>query len=121
MEVPDGEVGEGTEGAEGVCSPKEGATMLTGPWSSQGLDHQPKNTHGGTHGTGCICSRGWPCWTYVGGEALGPEGVQCSSVGKFQGRKIGGVGEWGNTLVEAGGGRLGKRVSEVETWKGENT
>lgn len=28
--VPDGGVGEGTEGAEGVCSPMEGATVSTG-------------------------------------------------------------------------------------------
>ena len=41
--VPDGGVGEGTEGAEGVCSPMEGATVSTGqtPWSSWGLDYQP--------------------------------------------------------------------------------
>jgi hypothetical protein len=45
------------------------------PWSSQGLDHQPKSTYGGTHGSGPICGRGWPCWTSVGGAALGPEGV----------------------------------------------
>jgi|UPI0000F4AC7A hypothetical protein len=25
------------------------------PWSSQGLDHKPKHTHGGTHGSGLIC------------------------------------------------------------------
>ena len=28
--VPDGGVGKGTEGAEGVCSPVEGATVSTG-------------------------------------------------------------------------------------------
>ena len=28
---------------------------------------------GGTHGSGCICSRGWPCHVSMGGEeALGP-------------------------------------------------
>jgi hypothetical protein len=53
------------------------ATVSTGQTlqSSQRLDHQPKNTHGVTHGAGDICGRGWPCWTSVGGEALGPEGV----------------------------------------------
>ena len=52
--------GEGTEGAEGVCSHMEGATVITGqtPQNSWGLDHQPKNTHGGAHGAGCICGRG---------------------------------------------------------------
>jgi hypothetical protein len=41
----------------------------------------------------CICGRGWPCWTSVGGEALGPEGVQCPSVGECQGGNMG-VGGW---------------------------
>ena len=30
LRVPDGEVGEGTEAAEGHCSPMEGATVSTG-------------------------------------------------------------------------------------------
>ena len=107
--VPDGGVGEGTEGAEGVCSPMEGATVSTGqtPQSSQGLDYQPKSTHGGTHGAGrLICGRGWLCWTSVGGAPLGPEGVQCPSVGECQGKKTG-VGGSGSTLIEAGGGGMG--------------
>jgi hypothetical protein len=29
-------------------------------------------THGGTHGSGYICSREWPSWSSMGGEALGP-------------------------------------------------
>jgi hypothetical protein len=72
--VLDGGVGERTEGAEGVCSPMEGAAVSTGqtPWCSQGLDQQPKSTHGGTHGTGHVCGRGWPCWASAGREALGP-------------------------------------------------
>jgi hypothetical protein len=51
---------EGTEGVEGVYSPMKRATVSTGqmPWSSQGLNHQPKNTNGATHGAGHICSRG---------------------------------------------------------------
>ena len=55
----DGGVGEGNEGAEGLCSPMKGATVLTGqiPWISKGLDHQRKNTHGGANGTGHICGR----------------------------------------------------------------
>ena len=40
----DGGVGEETEGAEGVCSPMEGATVSTGQiiLSSPGQDHQPR-------------------------------------------------------------------------------
>jgi hypothetical protein len=30
---------------------------------SQGLNHQPKSTHEGTHGSRQICSRGWTCKT----------------------------------------------------------
>ena len=94
----------GTEGAEGVCIPMGVATVSTSqiPQSSQGLDHQPKSTHGGIHGSCYICGRGWPCWTSVGGLALGPEGVQCPSVGECQGGKMG-VGGWETTLIEAGG------------------
>ena len=35
------------------------------------LNHQLKSTHGGTHGSGYICSRGWPSRSSMG-EALGP-------------------------------------------------
>jgi hypothetical protein len=40
-----------TEGAEGVYNPI-GRTISTNqkPKNSQGLNHQSKNTHGGTHG-----------------------------------------------------------------------
>jgi hypothetical protein len=106
-EVPDEGVGKGTEGAEDVYSPMEGATVSTGQilQSSWGLGHQSKNTHGVTHGAGHICGRRWPCWTSVGEEALRPESVQCPSVGECQGGGTG-VGGWGSILKEAGGGRM---------------
>lgn len=56
----------GTEGAQGFCSPIKGTIMSTGqnphppPQSSQGPDHQTKNTHGGTQSAGLICGREWP-------------------------------------------------------------
>ena len=62
--------------------------------------------YGGTHSIDRICGRGWPCWTSVGGEALGTEGVQCSSVGECQDGRMG-VRGWGNTLIEVGGGEMG--------------
>jgi hypothetical protein len=79
---PNGGVRGRTEGAEGVCSPIGGTTIWTKqyPQSSQGLNHQPKSTHGGTHGPSCICSRGWPCWTSMGGGTLGPLKAGCPSV-----------------------------------------
>ena len=85
-----------------------GATVSTGqtPWSSRGLDHQTKSTHGVAHDSGHICGREWPGWTSVGGMALGPERVRCPSVEEYQDRKVE-VGGWGSTLIEAGGGRIG--------------
>jgi hypothetical protein len=82
-EVHNGGVGKGSEGAEGVCSSIEGATVLTdqNPWSSQRMDHQPKSTHAAFSGAGHICDRGWSCCTSVGIGSLGPEGVRCPSVG----------------------------------------
>ena len=52
------------------------------PQSSQGLNHQPKDTHGGTHGSSCICSRGWPSQTSMEGESLGPMKALCLRVGE---------------------------------------
>ena len=77
--VPDGGVGEGTEGAGGggvSCSPMGGATLSTSQntRSFWGLDHKPNSTHGGTHSSSCTCGRGWLWWTSVGEAALGPEG-----------------------------------------------
>jgi hypothetical protein len=50
-------------------------------------------TKEGTHGSSCICSREWPCWTSVGGMALGLGKSRCPSVGKCQGGKVE-VVEW---------------------------
>jgi hypothetical protein len=62
-----------TQGAEGVCSPIGGGTIWTNLYSqsSQGLNHQPKNTDGGNQGSSCICSRGWPSRSSMGREVLG--------------------------------------------------
>jgi hypothetical protein len=38
---------------------------------SQGLNHQPSSTHGGAHGSSCMCSREWHCEASNGGETLG--------------------------------------------------
>ena len=68
-----------------------GDCIWDGSLSSQGLNHQPKNTHGGTHASSCMCSR-------IGGEALSPMKAQCPSVEECQ-DKEGRVGE----LVIGGG------------------
>jgi hypothetical protein len=63
--VPSGKARGSTQGAEGVCNPIRRTTMWTNQYlqSSLGLNHQPKSTHGGIHGSSCICSRGWLCGT----------------------------------------------------------
>jgi hypothetical protein len=49
--------------------------------------------HGATHGSSCICSRGWPCQILMRGEALGPVKARSPSVGECQDRDSG-VGGW---------------------------
>jgi hypothetical protein len=70
-------VGKGTERAKAVCSHIGEAMVSTGqtPQNSWQLDHQPKNTHRGTHGSSHICGREWLCWASVRGAALGPESI----------------------------------------------
>jgi hypothetical protein len=93
---------ESTQGAEGDCIPIEGTTIWTNQYlqSSLGLNHQPKKTHGWTHGTSCICSRGWPSRPSMGGKALGLVKIICPSIGECQGQEAGVGG-----LVSRGGGR----------------
>ena len=109
-------VRERTQGAEGVCSLIGGTTICTiqYPPSFLGLNHQPKKTHSGTHGSSCICSRGWPSQSSMVGEALGPVKVLCPSIGDCQ-RQERGVGGLGSS----GTGR-GKGVFRGEIRKGDN-
>jgi hypothetical protein len=89
--VPNGGARERTRGAEGICSPVGETTIWTNQYSqsSQGLNHQPKSTHGETQDSSPICSREWPCGTSMRGETLGPVKVPCSSVRKCQDREVG--------------------------------
>jgi len=70
---PNEGVRERTKGCEGVCKPIGKTTRSTNqnPQSSQGLNHEPNRTHGGTHGSRHMCSRGWPYLAAKGVEALG--------------------------------------------------
>jgi hypothetical protein len=81
---------ERTQGADGVYSSIGGTTICTNkyPQSSEGLNHQPKSAHGGTHGSSCLCIRGWLSRSSMGGEALGPVKALCPSVGECQGQKV---------------------------------
>ena len=67
-----------------------------------------RDTHGGTHGSSCICSRGWPSRTSIGGEALGPVKVLCPSIGKCQGQEAGVGGLMSRGRKEGIGGFGGK-------------
>ena len=85
---------------------------------SLGLNYQPKSTHGETHGSSCIGSRGCPGWA-MGGEALGPVKAGYPIIGEFEDREAG-VGRWRNTLIEAGESRWNKGLPEVQgTSKGD--
>jgi hypothetical protein len=65
---PNGRVRESTEGAERNCNPIRRTISTTRkPQTSQGLNHQPKSTHGGSHGSSYICSRGRPYLASMGG------------------------------------------------------
>jgi hypothetical protein len=122
--VPNGGVRERAEGAEGVCIPIGGTTNATNqitphhPQSSQGLNHQPKSTHGGTHGSGCICNRGWLYLASMGGEALGPVKALWPSVGECQGGEARVDGWVWTTLIEEGG--RGDRGLQKGNQEGEN-
>jgi hypothetical protein len=76
--------------------------------SSLGLNHQSKKTHCGTHGSSCICSRGWSRWSSMGGEALGPVKVLCPRIGECQGQEAA-VGWLGSR---------GRREGKGDFWRG---
>jgi hypothetical protein len=85
--VPNGGL---TEGAEGVWNTLE-RTIISSDQkiqSSQELNHQPRSTHGGIHGSSCICSRGWPCSESIGEEVLGPVKAWYPSVGESRAGKL---------------------------------
>jgi hypothetical protein len=97
-----------TQGVERVCSPIGGWTNQY-LQSSQGLNHQPKNTHGITHGPSCICSRGWPSPSSMEGEALDPVKALCPSVQECQGQEV-----WVGGLLSRGMGK--GRGRRRNTW-----
>ena len=85
--VPNEGAWERTQGPEGVCSLIGGTTIWTNQYPQR--SHQPKKTYGVTHGSRCICSRGWPSQSSIGGEALDPVKVLCLSIGECQGQEVG--------------------------------
>jgi hypothetical protein len=69
-----------------IC--KRGTMYLISKLSGDTL-FVPKSTRDETHGSSHIYSRGWPCWTSIGREALGPGKALCPSVGECQDREEG--------------------------------
>jgi hypothetical protein len=76
--VPNEGARERTQEAERFSSPI-GETIWTNqyPQSSQGLHHQPKKSHCGTHVPICIYSRGWPSLPSMRGEGFRPMKAVC--------------------------------------------
>jgi hypothetical protein len=100
-------VRERTEGAEGVCNLIGGTSTNQNPQSSQGLNHQPKSTHGGTMAP-ATSSREWPCQTSMGREALGPVKAwfQCRGMLGWGGHS-GWVGGWAPSKKQMRGDGMG--------------
>jgi hypothetical protein len=82
------ELKKGLKELKGICNPIGRTTLLINQ-PSQGLNHQPRSTHHGTHGSSCICSRGWPSRSSMGEEALGSVKALCPSVEECKGREVG--------------------------------
>jgi hypothetical protein len=57
---------------KGFATHRKNNNIIQMPQSSQELNHKPKSTHKGFHGSSHICSRVWSFWTSMGGEVLGP-------------------------------------------------
>jgi hypothetical protein len=104
------ELEKGPKKLKGFAAPYEEQQyeLTSTPQSSQGLNHQPKSTHAGAHGSNYICNRGWPSRVTVGGEFLGPVMALCPSVGECQGQEEG-VGWLVNRAREEGHRRFSKR------------
>jgi hypothetical protein len=81
---PNGGVRGRTEGVEGVCNLMGRTVISTNQTQiSQGINHQPKSTHGGTHGSSCIYSREGPYLLSMGGKAFGSGEAGCLNLGEY--------------------------------------
>jgi hypothetical protein len=87
--APNGGARESTQEAEGVCNTIGGTTILTNQYPLS-----------------CICSRRWPSWPSLGGEALGLAKIMCSSTGECKVQEAG-VGGLGSRAVGVYRGLLG--------------
>ena len=72
------EARESTQGAKGVCNPIGGTTI----WTNQ-------YPHPQGCVSSCMCSRGWPSQSSIGGEALGLVKIICPNTAECQGKEVG--------------------------------
>jgi hypothetical protein len=81
MESPMEELEKGLKEQKGFATYKKISTISTNQTlqSSQELNHQPKSTHGGIHGSSHICNRGRSYQASMGEEAFGPVKAKCLS------------------------------------------
>jgi hypothetical protein len=79
--APNGGARESTQGAEGFCNPIGGTIIWTNQYSPR------------ARVSSCICSRRWPSWPSLGGEALGLTKIICPNTRECQGQEAG-VGGW---------------------------
>jgi hypothetical protein len=105
------ELEKGPKNLKGFAAPKEEQQyeLTCTPRAHWGINHLPKKTHGGIHDSSCLCSRGCPSRSSMGGETLGPVTVLCPSVGECQGQ-------------ETGAGKLvsrGSREGIAGFWRGD--
>ena len=100
QEVGDTSSGGGVGGGVLVSSYCCSSYMVADPFSSLGtfpgsftgdpvFHPSIKEKHGGTHGSSCIYSRGWPSQPSMGGEALGLVKILGPSIGECQGQEVG--------------------------------
>jgi hypothetical protein len=82
MDTPMEELGEGLKKLKGFVTPSEAQYYQPTRLPRAPRTKPPKSTHGGTHGSIYICSRGWPYLTSMGGEALCPVEAWWPSVGE---------------------------------------
>ena len=87
--VPNGGVRGRTKGAEEVCNPIGRTKLSTNqtPPELPGTKPLTKDYTWRNPWVQCICSRGWPCWSSMGKEALGLVKVRCPSVEECKGRE----------------------------------
>jgi len=86
MGSPMEELEKGLKELDGFATHRKNNNLKQPDQSFQRLNQQPSSTHGVTHCSSHICSRGQLYWASMRGEALVPVKAQCPCVWESQGR-----------------------------------